>query len=670
MQRTMDSRRVATALCALGIAVSLLLSASSCKDEEVAGEPPVDAATEPQPTDTASPFDVPAPADAAPDTPDVGPEPTADVPDIAEPTPPPFQVMEGDRVGVAVVDLTPKITETYSDLNGNHKFDGCRTDPDAQGEGCDEPFDDANGNGEFDAVFIAGFGDLRAAMGVHDPIEARAIVFARGEEYVALVALDFVGLGFERIAAARDVLAEAGWARERIIVASTHNHQGPDVRGLWGNQDLDHLWSGANPAYNAWVSQQIVLAVQMAAEALEPVTLRMGTVRMRDRSEWFNGKHFGGKNPKDRVHGLIHDIRDPIVVSDQVFALRALRADNSTVATMVNFAGHPETVGEENPLLSADYVHYLRAHIEAHWGGSAVFFPECLGGMQSSLGAPVPLVDEGGAWVFSEDSDSQGPVWAEKDTFDFARSVGVHVGDAAIAAVDAGKDASLDPLIVLSRPMMVPVDNGVLSLLFAAGLFDMSPDVAVKDPEQCPEYPVDSPGVHPGCVPVHIWQVRLGPASFSTAPGELLPEVFWGLPSDDPRWESESTDPSKRGSSGGRDSVFFPQHPPGCDSVTYADCKKQIEVDGCDCTKFHDVPYRFHPDPAVVPMVELLEGEYRFLIGNVDDHLGYIVPENDFNTRVSMLTDEPEGDHYEETVSASYRFATKLAALHALLSSP
>ena len=138
------------------------------------------------------------------------------------------------------------------------------------------------------------------------------------------------GLGFERIAAAKDTLAESGWARERVIVASTHNHQGPDVRGMWGNQDLDNLWSGADPAYNAWASQQIVLAVQKAAEALEPVTLRMGTVRMRDRSEWFNGKHFAGKNPKDRVHGLLNDIRDPTVVSDQVFALRAQRADGTT----------------------------------------------------------------------------------------------------------------------------------------------------------------------------------------------------------------------------------------------------------------------------------------------------------------------------------------------------
>ena len=39
--------------------------------------------------------------------------------------------------GVARVDITPENFETYSDLNGNHSFDGCITDPIAERAGLD-----------------------------------------------------------------------------------------------------------------------------------------------------------------------------------------------------------------------------------------------------------------------------------------------------------------------------------------------------------------------------------------------------------------------------------------------------------------------------------------------------------------------------------------------------
>ena len=41
-----------------------------------------------------------------------------------------------------------------------------------------------------------------------------------------------------------------------------------------------------------------------------------------------------------------------------------------------------------------------------------------------------------------------------------------------------------------------------------------------------------------------------------------------------------------------------------------------------------------------------------------DDYLSYIIPEPDFNTEVSLLTDD--GDHYEDTVSPARGPATRI----------
>ena len=95
--------------------------------------------------------DQPDPTLSEPDAPTDVTDPNPD----PEPAPTPLNmILLSDGVtylGTAVVDITPEILETYTDLNNNSQFDGCIDDP--SGERCDEPFDDVNGNGYFDAVY-------------------------------------------------------------------------------------------------------------------------------------------------------------------------------------------------------------------------------------------------------------------------------------------------------------------------------------------------------------------------------------------------------------------------------------------------------------------------------------------------------------------------------------
>ncbi len=280
--------------------------------------------------------------------------------------------------------------------------------------------------------------------------------------------------------------------------------------------------------------------------------------------------------------------------------------------------------------------------------------------MMSALGCHVPLVDESGEWVWTtDDAGEKAPEFVKELGHDFARSVGTHLADAALAALEDGEDITLDPFVVQMAPLYTPVDNGAFRLLFALDLFDVDPSLVVQDTSLCPEFSPDDT-LDPGCVPNTTWRVRLGPVQFLTAPGELFPELFWGLPTDDPRWAEESADPKARGAD--VDSAFFPQHPRACDELTFAECADEVTLGECDCRKLHDWPYRLWLDPDIPPMIELLDAKYRFVIGNAGDHLGYVVPETDFHTKVAFLADFSPGDHYEETVAITHLMAAKLLA--------
>ena len=576
----------------------------------------------------------------------------------------PIASVPGARVGVAVVDVTPQLLETYTDKDNDGKFDGCLDDPSGTAKNCHEPFDDANGNGLFDTAFLAGYGTTRAATGVHDPITVRAMAFARGADYAILVSIDAIGLGGDHIQKALLSLEAKGFDPSRIVVSSTHTHQGPDVRGMWGSQGGGKFYSGANPAYNAEVRAGIVQAVEQAAAGLKPATLRVAARRLRDASKWFNGKNFGGLNPVDSVHGLLKDIRDPVVVSDQILVVHAKGADGKGLATFIGFSGHPELIGWDNTLLSADYVHDLRQRLKSQLGGEAVFVAECLGGMQSGLGAAVPAVDDAGAWQWTGTGDAKVPVWLQKEGFAHARAFGIHVADAAIAALaEQGEAMTLDVLQSRRASFLAPPDNVELKLMFTLGLFDLDPALTVRSPE-CPGWtPNDT--MHPGCLPQWVYHVRLGPIELVSAPGEVFPELFWGLPEDDPRWVAEAKDASKRGEGRG---VYFRQHPPACDAQPWTQgCGEEQKIGDCNCMQMHAVPYRITDAADTRPAAALLAAKYKFLIGNGGDHLGYIVPEPDFHRGASQLSGD-SGDHYEETVSLSYQMAGLWrATLEALL---
>lgn len=558
--------------------------------------------------------------------------------DSAGPTGPPYGMpLVEDGVlyaGVARIETTPEVNETYNDADGDNEFDGCLTDPTGERTGCHgEGFVDADGDGRFDGTWIAGFGSARAAHGVHDELSVTAIVLALDSEYVALVGVDAIGLLENRSRDARDAIQADGFDRERVIISSSHVHSGPDTVGIWGP---DPYASGVVTGFVEDVVAAIHDTVELAASDMVPVSPKVGMALLTDVPE-LNGLPYGGTNPDDQVEGGIHDIRDPMIADSHVYVMALDDAAGQRFATLVSGSGHPEVSGSSHALLSADYPGVIRRWTDEHVGGTTMFMSGALGGMQSALGGTIPEVDENGAFVKDVDGVQQ---WIEEDGWEKVESYGIVLASAAqAAATDAAPWSSIS---VARSEFLIPVDNVGYTVAFAAGILD-TPEEYIDQSSDCPGY--GSNAEQFGCVPTAAWMVRLGESTLATVPGELFPELFFGVP-DEPAMEDAALRVGDR---------RWPRMPAACTTTDFANCRDTPTYGECNCLDHHATPYRVSDD-GYPPIVDMLPGTYRVPIGITNAYCGYIVPEPDFNTDVSALSDS-DGDHYEETNSCSVSFA-------------
>jgi len=413
-----------------------------------------------------------------------GPLPVTDergrVPDLVCPGGPGCRAVAGElRVGAAAVTITPRL-ETFTDTDENGRWS----------EG--EDFDDANGNGAWDGVWLAGFGNGRAAQSIHDDVWARALVLEQGDLRVGLLVLDLVGLFHTDVIAIRR--AADHLELDHVMVSTTHNHETQDTMGIWGPTVAE---SGYDPAYVATVVERSTAALTQAVQAMTPAVPRWARTEAPE---------------------LVNDIREPFVIDQALTALRFDDLDGQPVATAVFWGNHPEALGASNTALTSDFPHYLREELEAAYPGApALYFNGSLGGLSTPIGI-VGCPDTAG-----EETCPQG-------TFERAEYVGRGAGQAAITALDAEGETLAGDLGVRRRSFLIGTSNNKLALAFAVGLLkrslhEQSTGARVSDAE------ADALGVGDLLDGSHalqseVNQIQLGRLTIATVPGELYPELW------------------------------------------------------------------------------------------------------------------------------------------------
>lgn len=408
--------------------------------------------------------------------------------------------------GASARDITPPCFERWDDVDGNGEW--TRTEEAFYDCGCDQLCegddgwagpDEGEADGEFEAAWLAGFGQSRPANGVHDPIWARTVAFGTGDTSVALVSLDLVGWFYDDVVAIRERVAELGADVDLVIVQSSHQHEGPDTLGQWGQRVGK---TGVVPSYQAHVVEQAAQSVVDAVSSMVPATLHAGVI---DTAAPF----------RDGSRNTVRDSRDPVVIDELLYTARFSAEDGRTIATMVNWGNHPEVLSSRNLLITSDYADALRRGVEdgVTWadgsttsglGGICVYVNAAVGGLMTPLGITVTTPDG----EFSEAS------------FEKSDALGFLLADLALQA-DARSTQSVDPAVVLrAQRLFLPVENYAFQAMFLIGVFDRQLynfDASQNITEEnVPE------------VLTEVDVVKLGSIAMLTVPGELSPELAIG----------------------------------------------------------------------------------------------------------------------------------------------
>ena len=409
------------------------------------------------------------------------------------------------RAGASAIPITPPCFESWEDTNANAEmnsdeaFFDCGCDRLCDGDEGYPGKDDGESDGEFQAVWLAGFHNGRPAAGVHDPLWARAIVFDQGQTRVGVVVLDLVGWFYPEVVATRQLASESGLGIDQLIIASTHNHEGPDTMGLWGEGITR---SGYDPEYALFVQETSVEALKQAV------------ARLTDVGRIVSGSVDAASYDDSGIGMLIRDSRDPKVIDAQLSAILVEDTTGQTIATLSHFGNHPEVMGADNLLITSDYPGVLRDSLENGltydtysrngYGGTSIYINGLVGGLMTPLGVTVV--------------DGEGTKWSET-SWERMDAMGTVMAEMAMDAIDGGQDLDLN-LSTASKTFMVPVENYGFQAMFLSGIVDR------QTHEWDPTRNIDENNLPH--VQTEISWLRLGDLEWLTVPGELFPELAIG----------------------------------------------------------------------------------------------------------------------------------------------
>jgi hypothetical protein len=369
-----------------------------------------------------------------------------------------------------------------------------------------------------DPVFLAGFGDNRQATGYHDRLWARTLVLQGEGGRIAITALDLVGYFNAEIRTIRSLVDPASGV-DYVVVHSTHQHEGPDTLGIWGP---DPLTSGADPGYLDFVNAAVASCIDEAAAHLAPARVKFATTDSEGLSLGIDAED-DGKGVADGKVLVDDDLLAPdtegrIVDSRlSIMQITKFAPPFRVLATLVNFASHPESLGSNNTLVTADFPHASRETIEEAVGGMAIWVSGDLGVLQGPLDIDVLDPDTG--------------LPAQRRTFRWAEVHGQQLGERVVSAIPhkAGKPfATID--FATEAPVVVPLANPFFRFFIALGVLPSDGLYTNGVPDDSVGFPFPPPfDVLPQALgedlQTEVSAFRINEASFGVVPGELDPQI-------------------------------------------------------------------------------------------------------------------------------------------------
>jgi len=298
-------------------------------------------------------------------------------------------------------------------------------------------------------------------------ISVRALVLESNGTRVAIVGADF--LGFPNVLGNRVRALVKGIPPENIMIGVTHAHSAPDMYGFMNmkgecNSDLKYL---------DLVCTRMAEAINEAVENLKPAAVKIAT---------------GDAKGKIAYNYYAPQLYDPRMDVIQFIGTKG-KNKNKAIATLVNYATHPEIIGAGQGIMSSDLCGPLYDRIAEKGGGTAVFMNGAQGGMVTA--------------------DCRGPV-GDIQTWDECIRIGNLMADEALRIVEKA-EAEKDPtLFCAAMTLKLPIDSPLLKKVIETS-------------------PLGYKLGADGFVKTQVNLVNLGDAQILTIPGEALPNVGYYL---------------------------------------------------------------------------------------------------------------------------------------------
>jgi hypothetical protein len=318
-----------------------------------------------------------------------------------------------------------------------------------------------------------GVGPSRPTTGKRGELTARAMVLQQGDTKVAIVQLDL--LGFPSVLTARVHKQVPRISAENILIGSTHTHSAPDCYGFPG---LGGKSSG-DLKYMDFVCNQAAIAINQAIDNLQPAHLKIATGEAKGK--------------------IAYNFYAPELYDPRMSVIQAVTPDGKTICTLVNYAVHPEVLGNGVGLVSPDLVGPLCEKLEADLGGMGMFMNGAQGGM---ITADNRLLDQ--------IADPLKAKWNDARTWDECLRIGELMASEAERII---KDAPLqtDPDVACyAKEVKFPVESDLMWIIIL-------------------ESPLKYPHNRDKSITTRLNLVNIGNAQILTIPGEALPNIGYYL---------------------------------------------------------------------------------------------------------------------------------------------
>lgn len=194
---------------------------------------------------------------------------------------------------------------------------------------------------------LGGYGERegKPATGIHDTINAKAIVFELGDQRAAIVSLDICTM---TRCLAEEAIAEAnvpGLTYANTLICATHSHAGTEGMSMERRNVINNPHIGIfDEKVLLFTRDRVAQALRDAAANLRPVKVGTGVQRIEGMNR--NRRHDGAPTDEDMT------------------ILRLDTLDGKPYVALVNYTAHPTIAVPETMMISCDWPGFMARTVQ------------------------------------------------------------------------------------------------------------------------------------------------------------------------------------------------------------------------------------------------------------------------------------------------------------------